>query len=115
MNKTPHIHAELIHQWADGAEIEERFHERGSWRDEANPRWSRNAEYRVKPVAVPVPVPNKVTFRTIYQDGDTGMSCSDITYLAKQGLQKALRLEINPTKFELVSAYVVSTETGEPV
>lgn len=51
----PHIHAALIHAWADGAEIE--FWSRGlgawpvagSWRAEVNPCWFKENSYRIKP------------------------------------------------------------------
>lgn len=51
----PHVHAEVIKAWADGAEIEARFrnslsHDFGPWRKQFHPTWNDNgfAEYRVK-------------------------------------------------------------------
>lgn len=46
MNK-PHVHAEVIKAWADGAEIEVRV--RGNWEGVTNPCWADYNEYRVKP------------------------------------------------------------------
>lgn len=49
--KTPHKHAALIKQWADGAEIEY-YHERTkTWitLKETSPYWDVNVQYRVKP------------------------------------------------------------------
>lgn len=49
----PHIHAEVIKSWADGAEIELRAAGGSEWRDADAPTWSRNYEYRVKPEPKP--------------------------------------------------------------
>lgn len=47
--KVPHIHAEAIKQWADGAKIEY-SHRSGVWVPcVATPVWEVNTEYRVKP------------------------------------------------------------------
>ena len=49
--KTPHVHAELIKAWADGAEIEAlTLHD---WKDCFQPRWSPSCEYRIKPEPKP--------------------------------------------------------------
>lgn len=49
MNK-PHIHAELIKKWADGAEIQHRYPALNTpWEDCPNPIWVDGYEYRVKP------------------------------------------------------------------
>ena len=47
-----HKHAELIHAWADGAQIQCKQIE-GSWLDIALPRWNDNIEYRIKPEPKP--------------------------------------------------------------
>lgn len=44
----PHKHAELIHAWADGAEIEV-FTKYGAWDYCENPCWSGKNQYRIKP------------------------------------------------------------------
>jgi len=41
-----HKHADLIHAWADGAQIEIK-HDEG-WVDASNPRWNENFQYRIK-------------------------------------------------------------------
>lgn len=48
MNK-PHVHADLIKAWADGAEIQYR-NRRGEWED-VGPvvSWLNNSDYRIKP------------------------------------------------------------------
>jgi hypothetical protein len=45
----PHKHAELIKQWADGAEIEVKHPSNGSWGDAKPPKWHEENEYRIKP------------------------------------------------------------------
>lgn len=48
----PHVHAEVIKAWADGAEIEFRHAQHHPWEAASNPTWTINSEYRVKPKAV---------------------------------------------------------------
>ena len=43
-----HKHADLIHAWADGAEIEFKMPD-GRWRITARPTWHESDEYRIKP------------------------------------------------------------------
>jgi hypothetical protein len=53
--KKPHIHADVIKAWADGAEIEVsaykkgvKYHDDAWWFDSTNPDWSTECAYRVK-------------------------------------------------------------------
>lgn len=53
MPKNRHIHADLIHAWAEGAEIEFRpkrlnYGSTFDWHPCENPDWHENFEYRVK-------------------------------------------------------------------
>ncbi len=50
MNK-PHVHADLIKAWADGAAIEMEIE--GKW-VELDPQWAENRTYRIKPKPVTV-------------------------------------------------------------
>ena len=50
--KTPHKHAELIHAYADGAEIQLQ-NSIGEWMDEKYPTWNLTAVYRIKPEPKP--------------------------------------------------------------
>lgn len=51
--KTPHIHAELIKQWADGAQIQY-LSDKGWWLDATGaPSWRDTTAYRVKPEPKP--------------------------------------------------------------
>ena len=49
---TPHVHAELIKAWADGAEIQYRGPgaHGDEWEDTESPAWLPTLEYRIKPV-----------------------------------------------------------------
>lgn len=47
----PHKHAELIKAWADGAEIE--VFVQGKWERSAEPMWTKEVEYRIKPEPKP--------------------------------------------------------------
>ena len=44
---TKHIHADLIHAWADGAEIQ--VFDGIGWSTVSEPNWQPNNEYRIKP------------------------------------------------------------------
>lgn len=50
--KTPHVHAEVIKAWADGAEIECKQINDDRWAAIiCTPNWHPNWEYRIKPAA----------------------------------------------------------------
>lgn len=44
-----HIHADMIHAWADGAEIEFRDRRNGRWVETSDPIWAPDIQYRIKP------------------------------------------------------------------
>lgn len=46
---TPHVHADLIKAWADGAEIEVQSSTGGTWAPAPNPKWLCDQSYRIKP------------------------------------------------------------------
>ena len=49
-----HKHAELIHAWADGAEIQQYMISLDGWEDcTYDPSWNVNKEYRIKPEPKP--------------------------------------------------------------
>lgn len=50
---TPHKHAPLIKQWADGAKIEQYIPSTSTWYHNENPLWWETARYRVKPEQTP--------------------------------------------------------------
>lgn len=45
---TPHMHAEQIKAWVDGAEIQ--YHDGFGWCDVTGPSWRVDLDYRVKPI-----------------------------------------------------------------
>lgn len=47
-----HKHADLIHAWADGAQIQH-HHGEDRWDDISTPRWLENHNYRIKPMPKP--------------------------------------------------------------
>ena len=49
---TPHKHAEVIHAFADGAEIQCQNDDNKLWYSEKNPLFCENFEYRAKPTPV---------------------------------------------------------------
>ena len=49
----PRKHAELIHAWADGAEIEIRRSADAPWEKTETPKWYSDFEYRIKPERKP--------------------------------------------------------------
>ena len=68
-----HKHADLIHAWADGAQIQWKSHF-GHWFDENHPDWSENTEYRIKLEPKP-----DVIYRTRvnkWRDAFTGVTIS---------------------------------------
>lgn len=48
--KKPHVHAELIKAWADGAVIQAYDPVKGTWIKIRNPEWHGHIKYRVKPI-----------------------------------------------------------------
>lgn len=51
--KTPRKHAEIIKQWADGAQIEYYCTQAEKWQEVDHPIWNITTEYRVKPEVKP--------------------------------------------------------------
>ena len=48
-----HKHADLIHAWCEGAEIEVKHPSNSSWWDAKPPSWDLDYEYRIKPEPTP--------------------------------------------------------------
>lgn len=70
-NHKRHKHADLIHAWAEGVEIEYR-NANGDWED-ANPGWFENREYRIKPAKKTIRFRNylyKGQVMVAYKDAD---------------------------------------------
>ena len=63
----PHKHADLIHAWADGAEIQWKWPDDDEWTDSKDPQWMWNdldIEFRIKPE----PKPDVEWFAECYLD-----------------------------------------------
>ena len=48
-----HKHADLIHAWADGAQIQHHHQFEDRWDDVDSPRWLDDHNYRIKPMPKP--------------------------------------------------------------
>ena len=55
MTTKPHVHAELIKAWADGAKIQVKDLE-GKWTD-VDPMWHEDSKYRIKPTLITKSLP----------------------------------------------------------
>jgi hypothetical protein len=53
-----HKHADLIHAWADGAQIQIRCSPSDKWANAHSPFWDADKEYRIKPMPKPDVVRN---------------------------------------------------------
>jgi hypothetical protein len=62
-----HKHADVIHAWAEGAEVEYLAGD-GKWKDVAKPGWVPISEYRVKPQFEVIRYRNYIT-----EDGRIGV------------------------------------------
>ena len=58
----PHVHAEVIKAWADGAKIEYFSNNKNCWCNTECPLWTETTEYRVKPE----PKPDNIYFSNVY-------------------------------------------------
>ena len=85
-----HIHAELIHEWADGAEIEYFNHTNYEWEDVKNPSWNENTEYRIKPEPKPDVVFYQGMTLNYFANGD---NCPKATIFHKERLSKNLNVK----------------------
>ena len=52
MTTKPHVHAELIKAWADGAEVEIFSFANNNWNLSVNPLWNPAHVYRIKPTLI---------------------------------------------------------------
>ena len=67
-----HKHADLIHAWADGAQIEMFSVIYARWENIANPSWELNNKYRIKPE----PKPDVIVYSRVV--GKFLIGCGDI-------------------------------------
>ena len=77
---TRHEHADIIHAWADGAEIQRRENSCVAWTDTHNPQWIAGVEYRIKPRTV-----KHEGWVNIYRmHGVIRIECGCVVYKTKQ-------------------------------
>lgn len=85
----PHVHAEVIKAWADGAEIEYFSNSYDKWIAVVNnnPCWSSNEKYRVKPK-----VTHKVGNVYRFCDGNNYMlACTSVSHIVMIAISGSLR------------------------
>ena len=72
-----HKHAELIHAWCEGAEIQYKSKVDGEWCDHSDTEWDEDYEYRIKPkpsrAFKDIPIRNIYILR--FYPSDTGWMC----------------------------------------
>lgn len=91
--RIPHVHAEVIKAWADGAQIEHQNTRAGGWHLADSPAWNPDTKYRVKPE----PVPNVVTWCAVITNGELCYGNQDLSTAQRPYQTGLLRIEINNT------------------
>ena len=90
-----HKHADLIHAWADGAEIQ--YNIGKGWKDFSiyeQPSWEHDTEYRIKPEE------KKPVVRWLWADACGNSSCCLLSEdEAKQITDHTIKLEWSRTEF----------------
>lgn len=99
--KTPHVHAELIKAWADGAEIECLL-ATGLWSKAPNPNWDSGYKYRIKPK------PDVVKYMGfLSSNGVEGRFCMSNTHYVVDHWPNQLKLTLDGETGKLKSAEVL--------
>ena len=93
-----HKHADLIHAWAEGAEIEIYDPGVGQWRQSLHPTFGTTCEYRIKPT----PKPDVVWYASPRIGGDM---CAYMSKIPVAGSN--LKLTFDGETGELKSAEVI--------
>ena len=83
-----HKHADLIHAWADGAQIQSRNDISGCWEDNRLPMWAQDTMYRIKPEPVPDEVQEYLALRTTFISGSI-MKNLRLTFDGASGVLKS--------------------------
>jgi hypothetical protein len=84
----PHKHAELIHAWANGAEIEKQANT-GEWFIDYRPDWHEYGYYRIKPESKPATVWNYNAFEGHLVRCDSDSANLKLTFDGETGDLKA--------------------------
>ncbi len=100
---TPHVHAEVIKEWADGKPVEWRENPSADWQLTEKPSFVEDYEYRIKPGEV-------VDYAVVHHDGGPGVvfnstiACLVGFYSANnyQGFLKRTRIDGKIVSFEFI-------------
>lgn len=95
-----HKHAELIHAWADGAQIEAKCN--GKWECMKRPSWFEDHQYRIKPDVKQPVVRWKWAYKSSGEwiESEMFMTQDEIDYRQKTfPVDKYFRLEYTRTEF----------------
>lgn len=95
--KTPHVHADLIKQWADGAEIEVYWDSDKMWSRTETPLWVETVKYRVKPqneIRYGLWIPNEAK---LYCNNKTKDPTDTVKITLNENKTKIIAIELLPT------------------
>lgn len=90
---TKRAHAELIHKWAEGAQIQ--FFGLNGWQDQDRPQWMPSLTYRVKPKEV-----RKVVMAEFFQEAGSHMAhfVNGVSAQVKNDTKEAITVSITSHK-----------------
>lgn len=106
--KKPHVYADVIKAWADGATVEY-YHPTlsgGNWILTRSPAWHEDYQYRVKPE----PKPDIVSYTNVYPSASTGVShetLEEANKIMQNDRVAVIKITINGETGKLKSAEVV--------
>ena len=101
-----HKHADLIHAWADGAQIQIRCSPSDKWANAHSPFWDADREYRIKPEHKPDVVRN-ITVEATLKCGETCGEAFVQVFKSGEYLFPNLRLIFDGETGKLKSAEVL--------
>ena len=86
-----HKHADFIHKWADGAELQRYDAIMCRWADDENPKWLEDTKFRIKPEPKPDLIKKCEIFSglQIYDCDPRGNPNLKLTFDAETGELKA--------------------------
>ena len=98
--KKPHIHADIIKAWADGAQVQ--YYALGEWNDIGEqPCWFRDSQFRIKPAPKP-----DVVYYGVFSKG-IGHMILDSCFTKLNGSSDQIKLTFDGETGKLKSAEVL--------
>lgn len=89
--KVPHVHAEVIKAWADGAQIQFQYYATKEWGDDNSPKFHVERQYRVKPErAYPVTQMTMTDFNAALAGGNGCVEARQAVAIANAALRHAI-------------------------